>query len=78
MTNKSMISAEKAREKRTKDARDEKDLGYEAAPDSPQLSPQIDEIRTRLQDSNADEAAHAELDSSSGSPTPQKARSDEA
>lgn len=78
MTNKSMISAEKAREKRTKDVRDKKDLGYEAAPDSPQLSPQIDENRTRLQGSNADEAGHADPASSSGSPRPHKPQFNEA
>lgn len=54
MTNKSMVSAQEAREKRLKERPDEKDLGNEAAPDSPQLSPQIDERRTRLQRSKSD------------------------
>lgn len=67
MTNKSMISPEEARKKRAAPKAEERDLGYEAVPDSPQLSPQIDEKRTRLQQPREDDP--------SGGSTPDDERS---
>jgi hypothetical protein len=55
MTNKNMISADKARETRSSAGKRENPAGNEAAPDSPQLSPQIDEKRTGLQKPRQDD-----------------------
>jgi hypothetical protein len=57
MTNRNMIGPEKARSGSSGAKLDEKDLGNEAVPDSPQLSPQIDEKRTRLQQPRSEDAA---------------------
>jgi hypothetical protein len=67
MTNKSMISPEAARKQRAAPKAQERDLGHEAVPDSTQLSPQIDEKRTRLQQPRKDDP--------SGAPTPDDERS---
>jgi hypothetical protein len=67
MTNKNMISADKAHETRSSSRKRENATGNEAAPDSPQLSPQIDEKRTRLQNPH--------IDDPSGGTTPDGERS---